>query len=349
MTKPGPFRTMASIMAYSSRSSKKNSQPPTGCLFWLLLIIVVLILFVVNWGKIQKTLSETHFTEIVQNSRDQQKNKPAPVAPVNPSSRSDTEEPAAPQPQNGAGSSGRQGTAQPEAGNGSVQPVSPSQSPAAEKPESPAPQSQKQPAAKPSDSSQSGKTQGSQNGSSAGGAQRGSSAQSAEQKKQSGNTAAPAASSGRETKPAAKPETAVKMRTASLFFVRIEDDGAIVRQEVKRQIPSSDSPLSDSMAALLAGPNADEMRRSLVTLIPAGTKLISAQVRGGTVFLNFNEAFMYNHYGIEGYAGQLKQVVYTATSFPSVQDVQILIEGERHDYLGGEGVYIGKPLSRGSF
>jgi spore germination protein GerM len=58
---------------------------------------------------------------------------------------------------------------------------------------------------------------------------------------------------------------------------------------------------------------------------------------------------MYNHYGIEGYAGQLKQIVFTATAFPNVQDVQILIEGEKHDYLGGEGVFIGSPLSRSSF
>jgi spore germination protein GerM len=126
-------------------------------------------------------------------------------------------------------------------------------------------------------------------------------------------------------------------------------DLVIVRQEAKRQIPVSDSPLLDSLSALLKGPSEDEIRKKLISLIPDGTKLLSAQVRGSTAYLNFNEAFMYNHYGIEGYAGQLKQIVYTATSFPTVQDVQILIEGEKHDYLGGEGVYIGKPLSRNSF
>ncbi len=143
--------------------------------------------------------------------------------------------------------------------------------------------------------------------------------------------------------------TGAKSRSASLFFVRIDDDGAIVRQEVKRQVAVSDSPLLDSLAALIKGPSEDELRKKLVSLVPQGTKLLSAQVRGSTAFLNFNEAFMYNHYGIEGYAGQLKQVVYTATSFPTVQDVQILIEGEKHDYLGGEGVFIGRPLSRNSF
>jgi spore germination protein GerM len=140
-----------------------------------------------------------------------------------------------------------------------------------------------------------------------------------------------------------------KMRSTSLFFVHIDDDGVIVRQEVKRQIAGSDSPLLDSLTALLKGPSEDEIRKKLISLVPQGTKLISAQVRGSTAYLNFNEAFMYNHYGIEGYAGQLKQIIYTATSFPTVQDVQILIEGEKHDYLGGEGVYIGRPLSRNSF
>jgi germination protein M len=142
---------------------------------------------------------------------------------------------------------------------------------------------------------------------------------------------------------------APRTRAAALFFVRIDDDGIIVRQEVKRQVAVSDSPLLDSLGALLKGPSEDEIRKKLISLVPQGTKLLSAQVRGSTAFLNFNEAFMYNHYGIEGYAGQLKQVVYTATSFPTVQDVQILIEGERHDYLGGEGVFIGRPLSRNSF
>jgi germination protein M len=150
-------------------------------------------------------------------------------------------------------------------------------------------------------------------------------------------------------KVASQPSAAAKSRAATLYFVRIDDDGAIVRQEVRRQVPVSDSPLLDSLAALLKGPSEDEIRKKLISLVPQGTKLLSAQVRGSTAVLNFNEAFMYNHYGIEGYAGQLKQVVYTATAFPTVQDVQILIEGERHDYLGGEGVYIGRPLSRNSF
>jgi spore germination protein GerM len=164
-----------------------------------------------------------------------------------------------------------------------------------------------------------------------------------------GGTPSGAAAKPEASKPAdAKPEAA-RTRNATLYFVRIDEDGVIARLEVKRQIPATDSPLSDAMAALLKGPIEEELRRNLLSLVPQGTVLLSAQVRGSTAFLNFNEAFMYNRYGIEGYAGQLKQVVYTATSFPTVQDVQVLIEGKKRDYLGGEGVYIGRPLSRNSF
>jgi len=144
-------------------------------------------------------------------------------------------------------------------------------------------------------------------------------------------------------------EPAAKARQSSLFFVKIEDDGVISRREVKRNIPVSDSPLTDAINALIAGPSEGEIRSGLVSLIPRGTKLLGITVRGSTAIIDLSDAFMYNHYGIEGYSAQLKQIVYTATSFASVQDVQILVEGKLKEYLGGEGVYIGKPLSRNSF
>lgn len=140
-----------------------------------------------------------------------------------------------------------------------------------------------------------------------------------------------------------------RMRAASLCFVRIEEDGSIIRQEVKRSIPVSDSPLLDSLTALMKGPTADELNRGFVSLVPQGSKILSVTMRGSTALVNFNEAFMFNTLGIEGYAGQLKQVVWTATAFGTVHDVQILIEGKLVDYMGGEGVFIGRPLSRNSF
>jgi hypothetical protein len=137
-------------------------------------------------------------------------------------------------------------------------------------------------------------------------------------------------------------------RDRNLYFTQIDNDGQILRSRVVRKIAVSESPLHDVLTALLAGPGADERGRGIITLIPPNTRLLSAIVRGSTAYLSFNEDFLFNTYGVEGYAAQLRQIVWTATEFPTVNDVQFLIEGRRVDYLG-EGIWIGSPISRQSF
>ncbi len=109
-------------------------------------------------------------------------------------------------------------------------------------------------------------------------------------------------------------------RMATLYFIRVDDDGSISRHDVQRTVSVSDSPMSDALEALMSGPDADEIARGFISLIPSGARLLSAQVRGSTAYLNFNDAFMYNRYGIEGYAGQLKQIVYTATEPAALEE-----------------------------
>ena len=134
-----------------------------------------------------------------------------------------------------------------------------------------------------------------------------------------------------------------------LCFVVIGSDGSVSRQIVTRKLPKSDSPLTDTLNSLLAGPSADEKARNTMTLIPSGTKLLGASVKNGIATLNFSEAFSFNSVGVQGYLAQLMQIVYTATSFSTVNSVQFIIEGQREDYLGSEGTWIGSPLSRSSF
>ncbi|MBC6720980.1 GerMN domain-containing protein [Treponema sp. Marseille-Q4130] len=134
-----------------------------------------------------------------------------------------------------------------------------------------------------------------------------------------------------------------------LCFVVIGSDGSVSRQIVTRKLPKSDSPLTDTLNSLLAGPSAEEKARNTMTLIPSGTKLLGASVKNGIATLNFSEAFSFNSVGVQGYLAQLMQIVYTATSFSTVNSVQFIIEGQREDYLGSEGTWIGSPLSRSSF
>jgi len=170
-------------------------------------------------------------------------------------------------------------------------------------------------------------------------------------------TATPAAEKPEASKPAASGTTTAKsesvkpanLRKATLFFVSIDADGRVLRKEVVREIPQTDSPLSDTLAALFKGATTAESGKGLRSLIPQGTRLLSATVKDGVATINLSEEFQFNQYGIEGYLGQLSQVVFTATTFPTVTSVQFLIEGQRREYLGAEGVWIGTPLSREKF
>jgi spore germination protein GerM len=145
----------------------------------------------------------------------------------------------------------------------------------------------------------------------------------------------------------AAPQAAPPVTGASLWFIKIGRDGSISRQEARRELPKNDSPLTTAIQTLLSGPLFSDV--GCITLIPEGTKLLSVAIVNRVATLNFSEEFEYNQYGIEGYLGQLTQVVYTATAFSTVDSVQFLIDGEHKEYIGGEGIWIGSPLSRDSF
>ncbi len=135
-----------------------------------------------------------------------------------------------------------------------------------------------------------------------------------------------------------------------LCFVLIDGDGSVVRKLVKRSIAKNDSPLTNAINLLLQGPDTTKSaEKNLMTVIPRGTKLLSAKVQNGVAYLNFNEALEINEYGVEGKIHSLEQIVFTATAFSTVNSVQILIEGQQKEYLGEEGQWIGSPLSKNNF
>jgi len=131
-------------------------------------------------------------------------------------------------------------------------------------------------------------------------------------------------------------------RDRSIYLIQ---ESVMAQVKVNRKLNVSDTPLKDSIAALLAGPTADERRRGMVSLVPEGSRLLSVKVEGTTAVLDFNQEFRYNTRGSEGCAAQIKQIVWTATEFPNVKDVQFLIDGQRVDFLS-EGVTIRNPIGR---
>jgi spore germination protein GerM len=164
----------------------------------------------------------------------------------------------------------------------------------------------------------------------------------------------PASRPPEPAQPTAKPASSTaapvpKTVNRSIYFIKFdEENGVILRTKVSRTLPVTDSPLLDALNALLRGTTAAEEKQELRSLIPPGTRVLSATVRGSTAYVSFSEDFQFNVNGIEGYIAQLQQLIWTITEFPNVNDVQFLIEGRRVDYLG-EGIRIGGPLSRNNF
>jgi spore germination protein GerM len=140
-----------------------------------------------------------------------------------------------------------------------------------------------------------------------------------------------------------------RVRDANIYYIRVTDDGKIHPHQVERQVSYDNSPMTRTLQVLIDGPTMEELNLGLLNLIPKDTRLLSARVENGTAYLNFNESFRFNSMGVEGYLAQLQQIVFAATEFDTVERVQILIDGQRREYLGGEGVYIGEPLTRESF
>jgi len=139
------------------------------------------------------------------------------------------------------------------------------------------------------------------------------------------------------------------LRKARLYFVVMNENDEFEIKSVTRSVEYKDSPLTATLQALLKGPTTKEFNNEFMNLVPKQTKINNIYVKGDTAYVDFNEDFRFNSLGVFGLTAQLKQVVFTATEFGNVDQVQILINGKTVNYLAQEGVYVGKPLSRKSF
>ena len=151
------------------------------------------------------------------------------------------------------------------------------------------------------------------------------------------------------TAPMASPTTTPTTLGESLYFLKMGPDGRLDPTPYQRDLIAGSTPLTAVIRGLLMGPTIFEKNAGAITLIPNGTQLLSARVENGTAFLSFSDEFTHNKMDLEGFAGQLKELVWSATQFPSVQRVQFLVNGQYRDSLGMDGLSISVPLSRASF
>jgi spore germination protein GerM len=161
------------------------------------------------------------------------------------------------------------------------------------------------------------------------------------------DTAEPTASPEPEQVVAA-PETPLPAtpNTYRLYFLKLSPEGRMEPSSFARELPAGSTPLSATLKALLLGPTLQDKAQGALSMIPEGTKLLSVRLHDRTALVSLSPEFEHNVSGLEGLAGQVRQVVWTATQFGSVDAVQILINGQYRDTL--DGLPIAAPLTRAS-
>ena len=128
-----------------------------------------------------------------------------------------------------------------------------------------------------------------------------------------------------------------------VYFARGEKIGVATRL-----IPATKAVASAAIRELLSGPTPEETRYGLGSTIPTGTDLRGLTVHGGTATVDLSDEYDSGG-GVLSMTMRLAQVVYTLTQFPTVERVLFRIEGVPVTTLGGEGILIGTPQTRGDY
>lgn len=103
-----------------------------------------------------------------------------------------------------------------------------------------------------------------------------------------------------------------------------------------------------ALAGLVAGPSAVERAAGVGTSIPAGTELLGLSIERGTATVNLSGAFASGGGSLSMFS-RLAQVTFTLTQFPTVQGVNLELDGRPIRVFSGEGIVLDRPMTRRSF
>jgi hypothetical protein len=126
---------------------------------------------------------------------------------------------------------------------------------------------------------------------------------------------------------------------------------------VLRTVPTTTATATAAMKALLAGPSAKERAAfpQILTLIPAGSKLLGIEISGGLATVDLSAEFASLSPddawddGIFSLRGRLAQVVYTLTQFSTVDRVNFKLEGKPVTVFTSEEIVLNKPVTRATY
>ncbi len=112
---------------------------------------------------------------------------------------------------------------------------------------------------------------------------------------------------------------------------------------------AADTPVRNSLEALLAGTDAIEADIGMSSLIPVGTRVLGIAIDDTTATVDLSGEFENSIGGTLAESMQIAQVVFTVTQFDGIDRVKFHIDGQPQDALLSHGFEVGDGLTRDDF
>lgn len=134
----------------------------------------------------------------------------------------------------------------------------------------------------------------------------------------------------------------------NVFFIGQNKNGEEVYRAVKREyLPDIDgTPIEFALTSLFNGPKPDEVKFGVYSEIPVGTRLQKVMETNDAVFVDVSEHFALGG-GTDSIYKRIFQLIKTA-KYNTQKPVYLLIDGEKVDVIGGDGIMLTQPLNENS-
>ncbi len=136
-----------------------------------------------------------------------------------------------------------------------------------------------------------------------------------------------------------------RVQQIKLYFAKqIENDSYLVTEsrDLSQGQITKETLYRETVEQLIAGPKDEDLDR----MVPPATKVKDISQENGTITVNFNKKIKDDFSGGSKVEELLVySIVNTLTEFPGINNVQILINGEKVESIGGH-INISEPLKR---
>lgn len=144
------------------------------------------------------------------------------------------------------------------------------------------------------------------------------------------------------------PSSATGTQLVRTYFVLGGPSGATGLVATLRKVPTSNTPATAAINALLAGPSAAERGHQISSAIPDGSKLLGLTIKNRLATIDLSSEFASDG-GSAAINDRLGQVVYTLTQFTTVHTVAFKIDGQAASTFGSSGVTLDGPVGRADY